>query len=1179
MITSKIGQFIRLNADDDTHMLKQGEYLNAENIRIGVSQDGKSLAIRNIPSTTSLFNPGANKLRIGSCIDYSRQRVLWIVYDNAGNHTIYTYDLVANTTYIVLQSSQMQLGLALSNRFRPDKNLRIQGDLLFFTDYFGEPYCISIEAGIKLNQPGYVTNVQPYATPIPYTTTTLIKRPPIYNVDATKIGDVSFTPNFVWKNAYQVGYMYQYKNYQKSVISAWTFVPININNEDVNYVRIKIPFAEHVDDYVLSVDLVVRYGNTGKTVIIKSWSKDNPIELNQIIAHNSGVTQLEYHFYDNQSVIPVDDITANTPFDNVPLKALTLEIAKNRLILGNYLSGYNTPSVSSLTATVNMDAPFDYVLKTGSFWGVSIAFYDRFRRKCGVVRNGLFIYTNDRDYAGTSLPKGFTWTLSNTGALNEIPDWAYYYQILWTKNLAKSFFIQGLTQNVVYVKKNDDGTFDYSINQFSTSVYAIGINISDIVTYGLGYTFSDGDYIDVYDQAGGFHSLRILGQEGNFVLAQPVDLGILVSGLKFDVVPGAIGNFDFIGIDLANPYSEPGMSAKSVASQAAPPALSLPPNSNWAINTTDGVTRTFNITGEYVIKTNTNGQLILETFVTDPANPSGYQRVELARKDGAVAGTTYTFTINAVVAIPNPYTKLFIIQFGSAGMNMEVISGTLYFGRAGAYRKFEIYTPYQSSESEKYYEASPVYNITNPTLNTRVYSTLTGFIKGDAYTLTRPLGTGSYVVEVMSPNDAVWKDWERDLGWPNVIDNIGQQLLDTNFKWSDTFINGSKTNGLNKFQALNEKDIGNSSGSIQKLQLTNKQQEDGNVMLILAEQAPLSAYLQEVQLLAAAQNDAIVQTDDFVGTINPLRNGYGTLNPESVIEYNGLVWWVSTPNGIVCQYSVNGVDPISDFKMQRFFDRYCKRYINGGFQRLDNPIHTGIDASTDELLISLPQVENAAQNLPSYNNIVPSYASSIQNRFDIYDGLAKTMVYKTIENTWKEAVQWMPEGMEYLGSKFYAFKNGVLYLHNESTTSYNTIYGVQYPQRFCFFVNANNPSAIKDMLDISIEGNGVIPKYTVLYSKYPYEQITDLAFNDVNSDGTPKWGNLEGVMYASFFKDRLSPNISGSVEQKMMEGDIVTSSIAMIMVEFQEYNTELIINFINTGFEISRGQLQLLQSV
>lgn len=1143
---------ISVNADDDARVLQETEVLNIENMRVGVSEDGKAFQIRNFPSTQLLYSVTVpyNNLCIGNTKDLSRQRIFGFIWNDYGLHQIIAYDIPLNISYIVLLSSQTSKGFDFDRYSRIDKNARVIGDLLIWTDNLNEPQCINIEAGIKLNQPSYVTDTEPYAVNIPYETLTLIKRPPIFRPQATKMYDSGFNNNYIKNNAYQFTISYQYKNNQYSALSTYSqLMPYNASGNLFNYISIAMSFSETIPDYVQQVDFCVKYGNYGKTFIIRSYNKAYYYDLIAIASHNAGVVQLGFAFYDNFTDIALNDIAANTPFHLVPLTSFSVEVANNRVFLGNNLSGYDTPQKTSLSTSLttintgasgsyagtwgyitlhaNLDggcqdtfmfpfinsgtspSPFYYAssvrnstiwnggvgsvpstinlsdcvgfaseaslvdylkatqypsgsgcailsppwdagynisaynalgnttiinyvstgasqfFKSNSTYYVTIAFFDRFRRKCGVNRNVIKVVIPQRTYSQTVFNAAIQWALSNSDALNEIPIWAYYYQIHISKNTTTRFFAQIAVENSDYVLKLQDGNYDYGNSTFSETTYAIGFDLSQLTGVGLGYIFTEGDYAVVY-MSGASYTVRVLGQNGNFVLLEPRDIGTLDAS-------------------------------------------------------TDAI--------------------------------------------------------------------------------------------------IELYTPYKPSTTEPYYETGEVMTISSPATSGRSYSVLSGTINGDCYGVerTKP-DTTLYIVEAMSPNDSIWFVWQTDTGWENVIDDIGQQQKPTSIIWSDTYINGTKTNGLNVFQPLNQKDIGATSGQIQKLQLTNKQQEDGTVLLIITETDHLSAYLQEVQLLKAAGNSDIITTDQVIGTINALKNGKGTINPETVEEFQGVVWGWSIINGSAWQYANDGVTDVSDYKMKRVIDRYCKRYLAQGYNSAYNPIHGCYDPSSDEMLFNLPAVEDAGfpPVLPSYSGVIPDYATSIQNRFDIYDGQQKILIFKPQLNKWVGAYKYNPDCMMNLGSKLFGFNTANLWLFNEDFTSWNTVFGVECPARVCLPVNIGDPSLIKDIMNIALEGNGVVPNYTVMYSEYPFVQITDLADTDTNADGSLKWENNEGVISASFFKDRLSPNVIGTVVKKMLEGDFINSATPLLMIEWQQYDSQLIVNFVNIGILVSKGQLGLL---
>ena len=90
-----------------------------------------------------------------------------------------------------------------------------------------------------------------------------------------------------------------------------------------------------------------------------------------------------------------------------------------------------------------------------------------------------------------------------------------------------------------------------------------------------------------------------------------------------------------------------------------------------------------------------------------------------------------------------------------------------------------------------------------------------------------------------------------------------------------------------------------------------------------------------------------------------------------------------------------------------------------------------------------------------------------------------------------------------------------------------------------------------------------------MLSDYPNTQITDLA--------SPDYENVEGVQYAHWLRDRLSPNSSGTADQKLYTGDVIKGATVKILIEFQQYNGIISINFVNILFAESYGQKGLLQ--
>jgi len=481
----------------------------------------------------------------------------------------------------------------------------------------------------------------------------------------------------------------------------------------------------------------------------------------------------------------------------------------------------------------------------------------------------------------------------------------------------------------------------------------------------------------------------------------------------------------------------------------------------------------------------------------------------------------------------------------------------------GVLGTYEIYTPYKQSGTEIFYTTGQSFLVTNPTLPSRTYSTLFGTISGDVYR------SFDYNIEQMSPNnDIEWNTWTNYFGETNIQSLLGQ-VDKTNFiSYSNVLIQGSSTNGLSTFDSLDEKSLPDEMGAINKLQLADKIQEQGTIMLAIGQNETASLYLGEVQLVGASANAFIASSPGVIGTVNVLKGNYGTQHPETVIEYLGLVFGFDANNGVWWQYSNAGLEPISRYKMSRFFQRYSKDYLAASSGNLDNingfhHIPSGIDPFHKELVCGLPGLiyENYATTLPSYSS-VPSYATSIINRFDVYDQLQKDMIFNILENKWGSNRNYGAEWYEYVENKMFGWKNGVMYEHNADTTNWNTFYGVQQPIRLCFTCNIN-PSALKVLNNIALESS-VIPDFTVALTALPNIQITDLTDDD--------YTNQEANMYAQFFCDRLSPNASGTADEKLYTGDSLTDFSIFVMCEFQQYTGLAWVQFANIGFSVSRGQ-------
>lgn len=564
-----------INQDDVDYLIDPKEYLNALNLRFVTSESGgfgrmstvegttlKNVTINNAGATITWAPPFGVNEPIGSFSDTVNRRLFWFNWNSAGSHGVYCFDFDDDLIYTVLRSADVEGGL----NFQRDKFIHssaIVDDLLYWTDNVNEPRRVNVNSGIKLYHPTYQTTDRPYSAPIGASVISVAKPQPVYPMTAAFTASGAAVNN-IDLDGFQATYRYVFKDREVSSFSSLSNL---VKNPGSGYITFKIPVSEKIPQDVDKIELAVRYYSDKRVVILKTWDRSSIETANAITQHNSGVAdKFVFDFYNNEIGVSVDNATAVRLSDNVPLAAGTLEIARNRLFLGNTISGYESPTQTSLkiedpsiaSPTNSMTA-----FKSGSAYKLGVVFYDKFGRSCGVATNGSLTSTiPDRNESLTSVTTRINWTLNATDRLVQIPEWASYYSIVRTKSRNKSSFIQFKPAEIKNVSKNDDGTYNLSA---TTNLTGFAFNASDLFKFGLGYAFSPGDIALIYDGST-VQVAAVTGEVGDYVITERAGLSITTSSVVFMEIysPSPRTEQDFF-YEVANKYpvANPGTPARN----------------------------------------------------------------------------------------------------------------------------------------------------------------------------------------------------------------------------------------------------------------------------------------------------------------------------------------------------------------------------------------------------------------------------------------------------------------------------------------------------------------------------------------------------------------------------------------------------------------------------------------
>lgn len=178
--------------------------------------------------------------------------------------------------------------------------------------------------------------------------------------------------------------------------------------------------------------------------------------------------------------------------------------------------------------------------------------------------------------------------------------------------------------------------------------------------------------------------------------------------------------------------------------------------------------------------------------------------------------------------------------------------------------------------------------------------------------------------------------------------------------------------------------------------------------------------------------------------------------------------------------------------------------------------------------------------------------------YEPYDAQGGTWAYQPGVDRWTTQYSFRPEWMTLVGNRLVTFKEGKPYVHDSAT--YNTFYGQAYDTVLAFPHNEAG-NIIKSYQSVSIEGD--TPDLVHHRTEVPFEQSSDIRKDEFILK--------EGVSYATIMRDRLSPNTSGSYDQKVTTGDKMRGEIGKFQVVYRTPTTKKELKFANVGFIPSIG--------
>lgn len=331
----------RMNQDLDERVLPDGEARYFENIEISNSEGSDVGSVQNCFSNKKMtsLSLGSFPNTLGKYECEARNKLYWWVKSNSGCY-ILEWDENSQSVSYVLKDTRVGAArvLNLSDTHLItgiDKivNDNVEEDILIWTDDNMDICSVNIERAKMYGENGFdIEDI------------TLIKKPPRFAPETTLIYSGK-EGNNIEEKFLLFAYRYQYLDNEWSALSSFTnykFTPkpykidyYTLDNigmvNDYNAVNIKFNSG---DKRVKAIQIIFKESNSNALYIMETFDKAKE-------GWNDNDPNINLQFSNNKAYRSLPATELGRTFDNVPRKAKALTLINNRLIIGNYLEGYN----------------------------------------------------------------------------------------------------------------------------------------------------------------------------------------------------------------------------------------------------------------------------------------------------------------------------------------------------------------------------------------------------------------------------------------------------------------------------------------------------------------------------------------------------------------------------------------------------------------------------------------------------------------------------------------------------------------------------------------------------------------------------------------------------------------------------------------------------------------------
>lgn len=979
-----------LDLDSSENEVARGDYVHALNLR---NTDGVARNIRGTQLIANADLPAGRNKCIGSFPHDEEQRILYLVWNDGGQHGVYAYYPLTDTIKKIwihpllgFTENDYIPHIGLLPVFKDGKKQTI----IYYTNNKVAPRSFNLdEIGTMFNDPALYEE----------RFVTLVKVPPVMPLKVSLMFEFANqnVRNLLGKKVYTFIYRYGYKDFQKSRWSAES-QPISVAYSETEldvtrrYNTIRYDWSDDLVDFATG-------GNGGQfrklidyiEVAVKDGI-NQPYRLIKRIRLKEGQTQL-FDTFKNDNTYPVVAVSTDQ-YDAVPDLSGCLAVIDNRVVLGDNTEGF--PHID-ITVTESSDVTLDAAamaengnrmsFKNNSKNQIGVIFYDEANKSTGVYAPAeLMVNTPYFFKRNNPVIFGKKFRLSGT-----LPAKAKAFQFAVAENQDVANFMQGIANEVSYIKDTTTKEDQVAIKR------QIGVS---------GIKKDDGSFVQRLNGEQNYRTVKSLGSNSKtYDMDTPIfEGGVDIDGKLMVIVRKETGLFQGDEDDMRNEAIGRTTSGTLIYFEGydSPPTNpDRKPITEFTASASLGDARYLGIDiSNWYTSSRKTGQ------VTYPNNQQYYNFQEGDRVD----------IISTSDDLPVGLLSLPIIEFKNnilkVPVTKELLAQTSYVLGPGTF--IEIFQPKKASAQSIFFEVGPRYKIVNgafPAIEFVVSQGGVHVINKQMFADGFESNTRNFVFSMNPDQDRTFDTWETGMGRPNFVPETQERVIrrSNQVRASERLIEDSLVNGTSSFAGLLQFTYPAEYGYLTKLYhiQNNQVREAGNVLMAEFSQEKVSIYIGRVMLQAGA-NSLLAESDKVFGSFNTLDGSFGSIHPAGSTNVDSRNYSWDAFKGSVVRYSNDGLTPISRFKARKYF-------FNLSRTLKDYQVVSAFDYENDEFLLTfLPK------NQP-----------------------AITIAWNEMKNRWQTFYSFTPEYYATLGAVLVSFVDGNLYRH-EAGEKANTFYGQKY---------------------------------------------------------------------------------------------------------------------------------------